>query len=112
MDELFPGIQFLGFVAFPDRGSEIAFAVERHTKCQLRVKMCRLTGQQRMQLFNSLVELPLAEVEHCRVVLILEFHNRTRRITYRLARVQACAVGRPPAVLRVMHGVKYAWRRR
>ena len=39
MDELFPGLELLGFVAFGDGGGEIAFAIMRHAEGELRVEM-------------------------------------------------------------------------
>jgi hypothetical protein len=79
VNELFLGLELLGFVTVSDGGGEIAFAVERHAESELRVEMRRLNRKNGVQLGNGVIKVTVAECEHCVVVSFLKIFSHAPR---------------------------------
>lgn len=79
MDELFPGLELLGFVTVDDGGGKITFAIERHTERELRVEMCWFNCEDGVQPGDGIIKLAVAESEHRVVVLFLEIFCHAQR---------------------------------
>ena len=82
MNELFLGLEFLGFVAFGNGCSEIAFAIMRHAEGELCVEMDRISREDGAQLGDAAVVIAAAEIEHGVVVLFLRCHQVLRCVVW------------------------------
>ena len=90
MDELFPGAQRFGFVAFGNRRRKIALAIISHAEGELRVKVRRLSRQHGLEPGDGPVEIAAAEIKHRVVVLFLQSHaHRQRHATHNGGPAQA-----------------------
>ena len=79
MDELFLGLELLGFVTLCDGGGKIAFAIKCHAERELRVEMRWLNCKDGVQLGDGIVEFAIAKGEHCIVVLFLKIFGHASR---------------------------------
>ena len=79
MDELFLGLELLGFVTLCDGGGKISFAIKCHAERELCVEMRWLNREDGVQSGDGIIKVAVAESEHRVVILFLKVFDHASR---------------------------------